>query len=85
MPSEPTVAGEVVLGVSDFVAVLNQTLDYAYPQVTIMGELANLRVSKGRWLYFDLKDEISTVKFFGTVRHSLESPRHAPSAPFVRF
>lgn len=68
MPTEPTVAGEVVLGVSDFVAVLNQTLDYAYPQVTIMGELANLRVSKGRWLYFDLKDEISTVKFFGTVR-----------------
>lgn len=59
---------EVILGVSDFVAVLNQTLDYAYPEVTIMGELANLRVSRGRWLYFDLKDEISTVKFFGTVR-----------------
>ncbi len=68
MPTEPTGGNEVVLGVSDFVAVLNQTLDYAYPQVTIMGELANLRVSKGRWLYFDLKDEISTVKFFGTVR-----------------
>jgi exodeoxyribonuclease VII large subunit len=62
-------AQEVVLGVSDFVAVLNQTLDYAYPEVTVMGELANLRVSKGRWLYFDLKDDISTVKFFGTVRH----------------
>lgn len=59
---------EVVLGVSDFVAVLNQTLDYAYPDVTIMGELANLRVSRGRWLYFDLKDNISCVKFFGTVR-----------------
>lgn len=59
---------EVILGVSDFVAVLNQTLDYAYPEVTIIGELANLRVSKGRWLYFDLKDEISSVKFFGTVR-----------------
>jgi exodeoxyribonuclease VII large subunit len=61
-------AQEVVLGVSDFVAVLNQTLDYSYPEVTIMGELANLRVSRGRWLYFDLKDEMSTVKFFGTVR-----------------
>lgn len=59
---------EVVLSVSDFVAVLNQTLDYAYPQVTILGELANLRVSRGRWLHFDLKDETSTVKFFGTVR-----------------
>ncbi len=59
---------EVVLGVSDFVAVLNQTLDYAYPEVTIIGELASLRVSRGRWLYFDLKDELATVKFFGTVR-----------------
>lgn len=59
-------ASEVVLGVSDFVAVLNQSLEYAYPSVSIVGELANFRVSKGRWLYFDLKDEQSSVKFFGT-------------------
>jgi len=57
----------VELGVSEFVALLNQTLEYAYPNVTIIGELANLRVSKNRWVYFDLKDELSTVKFFGTV------------------
>ncbi|HVV66592.1 MAG TPA: exodeoxyribonuclease VII large subunit [Candidatus Saccharimonadales bacterium] len=68
MPSDALAGQEVVLGVSDFVAVLNQTLDYAYPDVVIMGELANLRVSKNRWVYFDLKDEISSVKFFGTVR-----------------
>jgi exodeoxyribonuclease VII large subunit len=49
------------------VALLNQTLEYAYPSIVIVGELANLRVSKGKWLYFDLKDELSTVKFFGTV------------------
>lgn len=66
--SDTLAPAEVVLGVSDFVATLNQTLDYAYPAVTIIGELANLRVSKDRWLYFDLKDELSTVKFFGTVR-----------------
>ena len=53
--------------VSEFVAVLNQTLDYAFPGVTIVGELANLRVSKNRWVYFDLKDDESNVKFFGTV------------------
>jgi exodeoxyribonuclease VII large subunit len=35
--------------------------------VVITGELANLRVSKNRWVYFDLKDDNSTVKFFGTV------------------
>ena len=59
---------EMVLGVSDFVAFLNQTLDYAYPSVVISGELANLRISKNRWIYFDLKDELSTLKFFGTTQ-----------------
>jgi exodeoxyribonuclease VII large subunit len=57
----------VELGVSDFVALLNQTLEYAYPNVIITGELANLRISKNRWVYFDLKDELASVKFFGTV------------------
>ena len=60
-------SSELVLEVSDFVAVFNQTLSYAYPTVTIQGELANFRVSKNRWVYFDLKDEFSSVKFFGTV------------------
>ncbi|MDL2363359.1 MAG: exodeoxyribonuclease VII large subunit [Patescibacteria group bacterium] len=57
------------LGVTEFVALLNQTLDYAYSGVVITGELANLRVSKNRWVYFDLKDDDATVKFFGTVYH----------------
>ncbi len=60
---------ELVFGVSDFVAVFNQTISYAYPHVTIEGELANFRISKNRWVYFDLKDELSSVKFFGTVQH----------------
>jgi exodeoxyribonuclease VII large subunit len=58
---------DIELGVSDFVALLNQTMEYAYPSVVITGELANLRVSKNRWVYFDLKDENSSVKFFGTI------------------
>jgi exodeoxyribonuclease VII large subunit len=59
--------GDIEVSVSEFVALLNQTLEFAYPSVTIVGELANLRVSKNRWVYFDLKDEGATVKFFGTV------------------
>lgn len=55
------------LSVSDFVAIFNQTISYAYPQVTITGELANFRVSKNRWVYFDLKDEQAQVRFFGTI------------------
>lgn len=57
----------VEVGVGELVALINQTFDYAYPSVTVTGELANLRVSKGKWLYFDLKDEFASVKFFGTV------------------
>ena len=60
-------AGELSVSVSEFVALLNQTLDYAYPSLIITGELANLRVSKNRWVYFDLKDDEASVKFFGTV------------------
>jgi exodeoxyribonuclease VII large subunit len=58
---------DFTLSVSDFVALLNQTLETAYPYVTISGELANFRVSKNRWVYFDLKDEQASVHFFGTV------------------
>ncbi|HSX15725.1 MAG TPA: exodeoxyribonuclease VII large subunit [Candidatus Saccharimonadales bacterium] len=66
-------ASELIYGVSDFVAYLNQTLEIAYPYVTIEGELSNLRISKNKWVYFDLKDEASSVKFFGTV-YSLPGP-----------
>lgn len=55
------------VGVGELVALINQTFDFAYPEVTVVGELANLRVSKGKWLYFDLKDDEASVKFFGTV------------------
>lgn len=57
----------IELSVSEFVALMNQTLEYAFNGVVITGELANLRVSRNKWVYFDLKDESSTVKFFGTV------------------
>ncbi len=56
-----------VFAPSDFVAVLNQTLEFAYPYVIVEGELANLKVSRGKWLYFDIKDESASVKCFGTV------------------
>lgn len=63
----------VVFSVSDFVAVFNQTIEYAYPVITIEGELSNFKISKGKWLYFDLKDDQASVRFFGTV-YSLPGP-----------
>ncbi len=63
----------IIYTVTDFVAVFNQTLEYAYPVVVIEGELSSFRVSKNRWVYFDLKDETSNVKFFGSV-YQLPAP-----------
>jgi exodeoxyribonuclease VII large subunit len=64
---------DTVFTPADFVALLNQTLEFAYPSVLIEGELANFKVSKNRWVYFDLKDEEASVRFFGTV-YNLPGP-----------
>lgn len=62
-----------ILTPSEFVALLNQTLEFAYPAVEVEGEVANFKLSKGRWVYFDIKDEFSSVRCFGTV-YSLPGP-----------
>lgn len=60
--------------VSEFLAITNQTLDYSFPLVEIEGEVANFKVSKGKWVFFDLKDNESTLNCFMTVfnlRHEI--------------
>lgn len=52
---------------SEFTALLNQTLEFAYPLVEIEGEVLNYRLSKGRWVYFDIADEAAKLRCFGTV------------------
>jgi exodeoxyribonuclease VII large subunit len=64
---------DLVLTPTEFVALVNQTFEAAYPLVVIEGELSNFRVSKNRWIYFDLQDEQASVKFFGTV-YNLPGP-----------
>jgi exodeoxyribonuclease VII large subunit len=56
----------VIVSVSDAVALINQTLDFAYPVLVVVGELANYQLAKGRWLYADIKDETAKVRLFGT-------------------
>lgn len=63
-----TVGTMPTLSVSDFVAIFNQSLGMIFPSVGIVGELANFRISKGCWVYFDLKDDEASVRFFGTTR-----------------
>lgn len=62
------VGTDPTIGVTEFVELFNDTVQMAYPFVSIQGELSNLKISKNRWVYFDLKDELSSVKFFGSVR-----------------
>jgi len=65
-----------IFDVTSAVAVLNQTLDYAFPTITVVGEISDFRVSKEKWIYFDIKDDQSKLKCFGTVyqlRMPLES------------
>lgn len=61
--------------VSDFVALTNQTLEFAYPTVSVTGEVAEFRISQGKWVSFKLKDDFALVNCFmpiGTLRHQIE-------------
>ncbi len=53
--------------VSDFIAVTNQTLEYAYPSVEIEGEVASFKVNQGKFIFFDIKDAGGSIGCFMTV------------------
>lgn len=52
------------LTVSDFIALTNQTLEYAYPSIAIEGEVASFKVNQGKFVFFDLKDAGGSVGCF---------------------
>jgi len=54
----------VLLSVSDFVALTNQTLEYAYPNVGVQGEVSEFKISQGKWVFFKLKDAESVIDCF---------------------
>lgn len=58
---------ELKFSVSEFIDTLNQTLDFAYAGVTIIGEVSSFKVNQGKWVFFDLKDEESTINCFMSV------------------
>ena len=57
----------LILTPTDFVATTNQVLETSFGFFYIEGELSQLRISKNKWVYFDVKDEYAKVSFFGTV------------------
>ncbi|MBR3365687.1 exodeoxyribonuclease VII large subunit [Candidatus Saccharibacteria bacterium] len=50
--------------VSQFVDVVNQTLDCAYPSAIVEGEVSEFKTSQGKWVFFNLKDEESSLPCF---------------------
>ena len=49
------------------IAAMNQTLEYAYNETLLVGEVASYKVNQGKWVFFDLKDEESSVSCFMSV------------------
>ncbi len=58
-----------VLSVSELNAFVNQTLQFAYPLVVVEGEVSSYKVNQGKWVFFDLKDEESTISCFMPIFH----------------
>ena len=55
---------DLVFSVSGFLDNLNQDLAYAFSGITIEGEVASYKTSQGKWVFFDLKDDESSVSCF---------------------
>lgn len=62
-----------IFSVSDFIAIVNQTFEYAYPNVEIEGEVASFKVNQGKFIFFDIKDKTGSIGCFMTV-WQLRSP-----------
>ncbi|MBQ3353172.1 exodeoxyribonuclease VII large subunit [Candidatus Saccharibacteria bacterium] len=52
---------------TEFISVVNQTLEYAHTSVMISGEVASFKINQGKWVFFDLKDEESSIGCFMSV------------------
>ncbi|MCL2280502.1 exodeoxyribonuclease VII large subunit [Candidatus Saccharibacteria bacterium] len=50
--------------VSETTALLNQIFETAIPNITVIGEVANFKVNQGKWVFFDIKDDESSLSCF---------------------
>ena len=53
-----------IISVKAFLEILNETLTFAFPAVTVEGEVSSFKVNQGKWIFFDLKDEDATLPCF---------------------
>lgn len=53
-----------LLTVSDFIAIANQTLEYSFGHIAIEGEVSSFKVNQSKFVFFDLRDEDSSINCF---------------------
>lgn len=58
---------------TEFIAIVNDVLEMNYGDVEIVGEVASFKINQGKWVFFDLKDEESSISCFMTL-WSLRQP-----------
>ena len=52
---------------TEFIALCNQSLEYAYSNIILEGEISSFKINQGKWVFFDLKDEESSIGCFMTL------------------
>lgn len=52
---------------AELIDYINQTLEYAYSAVTLVGEVAEFKTSQGKWAFFNIKDEEANIPCFMTL------------------
>lgn len=63
--SQTTISdSEIIFTPSLLVNTINQNFNYNYPLITISGEVANFKINQNKFVFFDIKDNNSTVNCF---------------------
>lgn len=52
------------VSVSDAIALVNQTMEFAFPVLVVEGEVSSFKINKDKFVFFDIKDEASTLGCF---------------------
>lgn len=55
------------ISVTECIALVNQTMEYAYPVLMIEGEVSSFKVNQNKYVFFDIKDATGTLNCFMSV------------------
>lgn len=64
---------EQIYSVSEFVGILNQNLEYSYPEIIVTGEVSSFNINQNKWVFFDIKDSESSLSCFMSI-YQLKTP-----------